>query len=268
MNSPYLQRAKPMLPVPERRFVHAAALAAILFAGCGGVASLTSSAPDEPVVVDAQLNEWGGKLHMLSSGDGLLLGMQNDAERLYLAISTRNPASIGSIMRAGLIIWFDPAGGKENAFGIRFPLGLSMDETGARRLSESAAGDRVRIQRSTQEMEIIGADGQKIRRNKDVIPGVAAAIEADQGVLTYEIEVPLAHASGVLYAIGAEPGQQIGVGVATPEEFVVNVAQQPGFGGLPGGRMSSAEGRGYRGLPSEGLGISTFREWTLVTLAE
>ncbi len=257
-----------MLPAPKTRFALAALTAALLAGGCGGVASLTSSAPGEPVVVDAQLNEWGGKLRTLSSNDGLLIGMQNDDERLYLSLSTRNVESIGSIMRAGLVIWFDPAGGKKQTFGIRFPLGLSTDDTGNRRLSEGAAGDRIRIQRSTQEMEILGADGQTIRRNKDAVPGISAAIEADQGVLTYEIAVPLAPASGVLYAIGAEPGQQIGVGIATPEEFVVNVAQQPGFGGLPGGRMASAEERGYRGLPPGGLGISTFKEWTLVTLAE
>ncbi len=242
--------------------------ATLLAGGCGGVASLTSSTPAEPVVVDAQLNEWGGKLHALNRNDGLLIGMQNDDERLYLSLSTRNVASIGSIMRAGLVIWFDPAGGKKQTFGIRFPLGVSMDDTGNRRLSDDAAGDRVRIRRSTEEMEIIGADGQTMRRNKDAIPGISAAIEADRGVLTYEIAVPLVPASGVLYAIGAEPGQQIGVGIATPEEFVVNVAQQPGFGGLPGGRMASAEERGYRGLPPGGLGISTFKEWTLVTLAE
>lgn len=268
MDISHLQRALPMFPASTKRFTLAALTAALFAGGCGSAVSLTSSAPAEPVVVDAQLNEWGGKLSTLSGSDALLVGMQNDDERLYLALSTRNGASIGSIMRAGLIIWFDPDGGKEQAFGIRFPLGLSMDDTGNRRLSEGAAGDRIRIQRSTQEMEIIGADGQTMRRNKDAIPGIVAAIEADQGVLTYEIAVPLVPASGVLYAIGAEPGTQIGVGVATPEEFVVNVAQQPGFGGLPGGRMASAEERGYRGPPPGGLGISTFKEWMLVTLAE
>ncbi len=268
MDISHLQRALPMFPPSTQRFTLAALTAALLAGGCGSVVSLTSSAPAEPVVVDAQLNEWGGKLNALSGSDALLVGMQNDDERLYLALSTRNGASIGSIMRAGLIIWFDPDGGKKQAFGIRFPLGLSMDDTGNRRLSEGAAGDRIRIQRSTQEMEIIGADGQTMRRNKDAIPGIVAALEADQGVLTYEIAVPLVPASGVLYAIGAEPGTQIGVGVATPEEFVVNVAQQPGFGGLPGGRMASAEERGYRGPPPGGLGISTFKEWMLVTLAE
>lgn len=267
MDRLYLQRAMHAL-FTRKQNLAMTALAAALLTGCGGAAPLTSSAPVEPVVVDAQLNEWGGKLNMISSQDGLLVGMQNDSDHLYLALSTRNAASIGSIMRAGLIVWVDPAGGKEETFGIRFPLGLSMDETGERRLSEGAAADRVRIERSTREVEIIGADGQVIRRHKDSIPGIAAAIEADQGVLTYEIQAPLAHTDGVLYAIGTEPGQKIGVGIATPDEFVVNAAQQPGFGGLPGGRMPSAEGRGYQGLPQRGLGISTFKEWMLVTLAE
>ncbi len=251
-----------------RRTLAIAALATALLAGCGGAAPLTSSAPGELIVVDAQLNEWGGKLKTLSSQDGLLVGVQNDDNHLYLSLSTRNAASIGSIMRAGLIIWVDPAGGKEKTFGIRFPLGLSMDETGERRLGEGAAADRVRIERSTQEVEIIGADGQVIRRHKDSIPGIAAAVEADRGVLTYEIQVPLAHTDGVLYAIGTKPGQEIGVGIATPDEFVVNTAQQPGFGGMPGGRMASAEERGYQGVPQASLGISTLKEWMLVTLAE
>lgn len=267
MDMPHSQHAMHVLFTPKQT-LGITALAAALLAGCGGAAPLTSSAPGEPVVVDAQLNEWGGKLQTLSGQDGLLIGIQNDNDYLYLSLSTRNVASIGSIMRAGLIVWVDPAGGKEKIFGIRFPLGLSMDDTGERRLSEGAAADRVRIERSTREVEIIGADGQVIRRHKDSIPGIATAIEADQGVLTYEIQVPLAHTDGVLYAIGTKPGQEIGIGIATPDEFVVNAAQQPGFGGMPGGRMASAEGRGYRGIPPGGFGISTFREWMLVTLAE
>ena len=74
------------------------ALAAALFTGCGSTAPLTSSVPGEPVVVDAQLNEWGGKLQTLSNKDGLLAGVQNDDNYLYLSLSTRNVASIGSII--------------------------------------------------------------------------------------------------------------------------------------------------------------------------
>ena len=267
IDTPHSQHAMHVLFTPKQTFTFTA-LAAVLLTGCGGAAPLTSSTPGKPVVVDAQLNEWGGKLKTLSSKDGLLTGIQNDDDYLYLSLSTRNVESIGSIMRAGLIIWVDAAGGKEKTFGIRFPLGLSMDETGDRRLGQGAAADRVRIERSTREVEIIGADGQAIRRRKDSIPGIAAAVEADQGVLTYEIQLPLAHTDGVLYAIGTKPGQKIGVGIATPDDFVVNAAQQPGFGGLPGGRMASAEGRGYQGVPQRGFGISTFKEWMLVTLAE
>lgn len=236
--------------------------------GCRSTVSLQSSAPSEPITVDAQLLEWGGTLNDLGKDD-LSIGVQNDDEDLYVSISTRDPRTIGKIMRTGLIVWVDPAGGKARTFGIRFPLGFARSEDGESDLGEGLAANRVRIERSTQEIEIIGENGQTVRRRKDSVPGMSVQVEADERVLTYELQVPLAMREGILYAVNAAPGDEIGIGLSTPDIHDANDAQLPGSGGLPGGRMSSSDGRGYRGMRSGGsFSPEPMNHWMLVTLSD
>ena len=234
--------------------------------GCASTVHLPSSRLDQPVTIDAQLSEWGGKLEGMSR-NAFMAGIQNDDEYLYVSLSSRDPRTIGSIMRNGLIVWIDPTGEQNETLGVRFPLGFASEEARDPNLGEGPAANRVRMERSTSQVAIIGADGQTVLRAKDSVPGLSVAIEADQGVLTYEMQIPLAPAEGVLYAIGVEPGQDIGVGFVTPDAQGMNVAQLPGSGGLPGGRMPSAEGRRHGGpYFGGGLAVDSIEEWAITTL--
>ncbi|MEX0600455.1 MAG: hypothetical protein WD021_04095 [Rhodothermales bacterium] len=238
-------------------------------AGCGSTVALESSTPDEPVTVDASLAEWPGKLQRID-GENLSVGVQNDGDYLYVSMSTRDLRKIGQIMQQGMVLWIDPAGGKAETFGLRYPVGIAGSEDGGRRLSDDMAANRVRIERSMQEVELIAGDGQRSRRSKDAVPGILLHAEVDQSLFTYEARIPLAPGEGIIYAIGTEPGRTIGVGLTTPEMEGQNLAQQPGSGGLPAGTLSSADGRGRYGSQSGRAPISTLpasmSHWLTVTL--
>lgn len=242
---------------------------AVALTGCASALSVESTAPDEPVTVDAALTEWAGKLNSIDNGT-LSVGIQNDGEFLYLSLSTRDARTIAQMMQQGLVVWIDPSGGKQQAFGVRYPIGIQGTEDPQRRLSDDMASNRVRIERSMQEVELIGAGGQSIRRRKDSVPGIEMHAEYDQRVLTYEAKIALAAREGVLYAAGARPGEQIGVGFTTPELEGDYSAQASGEGGLPGGSLSSADGRGRYGPQSRSMEArpSRMSHWMTVTLAD
>lgn len=231
--------------------------------GCGSSVSLQSSQADDPVTVDAQLDEWSGKLQRLD--DGLSVGIQNDDGFLYVALSTRNANTIGRIMQSGLIVWIDPEGGKAQTFGVRYPLGYAADanpEPG-----RGLAANRVRIEQSTQELEIVGEGGRSLRHGKDEVPGLAAHVEADRSVLTYELQVPLGFREGLRYAVDAGPGGTVGIGLTTSQLDAPSDAHLPGSGGLPGGRMASADGQRGAGGRSY-VASASMKHWMVVTLAE
>lgn len=234
-------------------------------ASCRSTAPLQSSAPAEPVTVDAQLAEWAGKLNHL--GNNLSVGVQNDAEFLYVALSTTNLQHISQIMQLGLILWIDPSGAREETFGVRYPIGVVATGGSDGGLGSDPTANRVRIEQSMQEVELMGADGQSSRRRKDSVPGIEMHGEAQDRVFTYEARVPLAAGEGIAYAIGTEPGREIGIGLTTPE-MDEDQRRRLGTGGLPGGRMSSADGRGRYGIygNTSGAGLAPMKYWMVVTL--
>lgn len=231
--------------------------------GCRSTAPLQSSAPTEPVTVDAQLADWSGKLN--DAGGNMTVGVQNDAEYLYVAMSTTDLQKISQIMQLGMILWIDRAGGKEEIFGVRYPIGV----TAVGGLDDDPTANRIRIEQSMQEVELMGADGRGFRRRKDSVPGITMHGEAQDRVFTYEAKIPLAANEAVAYAIGTEPGQVIGIGFTTPE-MDEGMARRLGTGGLPGGNMSSADGRAqygrYRNANSGGP--APMKRWLVVTLDE
>lgn len=242
-------------------------LISLLSTGCKTTASLESSALVEPVTVDAQLEEWAGKLSTIAGGE-LSVGVQNDGEYLYVGLTTSNPQRIAQIMQQGMILWIDPAGGKEKVFGVQYPIGIVTTSGSAGGLTSDPTANRISIEKSMQEIALIGDGGQAFRRRKDSVPGITMHAEASDRAFTYEAKLPLSADEGIVYAIGTEPGRQIGFGLTNPEIEGQGIAQQQGSGGLPSGRMSSADGRSRYGMYRGGGELSTsMRHWMVVTLS-
>lgn len=253
------------------RIIVSVILFGLLASGCRTTASLQSTELVQPVTVDAQLDEWAGKLSSIGGGD-FSVGVQNDGEFLYVGVSTTNGQRIGQIMQLGMVLWIDPEGGKRKTFGVQYPIGIVTTSGSDGGLTSDPTANRIRIEQSMQEIALIGENGQPFRRRKDAVPGITMHAEADQRAFTYEAKIPLAPDEGFVYAIGTEPGRQIGLSLATPELDGQGLASQEGVGGLPGGRMTSADGRGRYGMygmyGGAGAAPPTMNFWMIVSLVE
>lgn len=237
-------------------------------------AALQSVWRDVEIAIDGSHAEWS-ELASFGKGIPFSVGLKNDGTSLYVALTSSDPSVPLLLMRRGLIVWFDAAGGTKKRFGIRYPViegggGPPMRRPGgfgrpggepgrepgrvpgrepgrppgAEEQPTEPAGllfDPAKDGRWAR-LELLGP-GKDDRRSLmlDRTPGIEVRIGRVEGSLVYELKVPLQIDDGHPYAIGARPGATIGIGLETPD---VESGERPprlggfgmgGGGGRPGG---------------------------------
>ena len=81
---------------------------------------LTSGWATGEIAVDGVDDEWVGATTYFEKQD-VTVGLLNDEEFLYVSLVTSGP--VGRLaMATGLMVWFDPDGGTDEWYGIRFPV--------------------------------------------------------------------------------------------------------------------------------------------------
>jgi len=103
---------------PVRTLLLLVTLGLLLLTDCASTASLPAPSRQNEIRIDGQGEDWQGGLTAVESL-GLSIGARHDDEALYLAIATAKPALQMAILRRGLTVWLDPAGGKERRLGLR-----------------------------------------------------------------------------------------------------------------------------------------------------
>ncbi|MFQ5569213.1 MAG: hypothetical protein ACE5G0_06035 [Rhodothermales bacterium] len=255
-----------------------------LVAGCGKKLDLDSTWRDQPITIDGSDIDWQGALQRVDKED-VSVGILNDDTHLYLCLVTGDRALQSQIIGRGFTLWFDPAGGKAKTFGIRFPLGMQ----GQRRAGGSPLDRqdpemrRRRFEASLSELEIFGGgDKESHRLLVADVPGIEVKTTLAMTTLIYELKIPLQPSDEQPYAIGAEVGSAIGIGLETPEIDRDALrerlgGQRPG-GGRGGGLGGRGSGRGGRGFGGRGGGAGRggaqrpqmpgpLKIWTTVGLA-
>ena len=219
------------------------------------------------ITIDGNFDDWKGNAGALEpfGKDPLSIQALNDGTFLYLRLSASEPAVRGQIVRRGLTIWFDPKGGTKKSFGIRYP--MIEDPDGGVRGASRGIGGYGGHRRPTGEggdngsaatpdeseqppdrVDIVGpGKGDEVSLTREHLQGVDVAFTTVQGVLQYELKVPLARSSDNPYAIGAAPESTIGIGLETPRPT------ERSFGGEPGG-FGGGMGGGYGGRGGFGRG--------------
>lgn len=223
----------------------------------------TSVAPQRPtyashwrageVVVDGSASEWEGLTTPVTDLQ-VSIGAANDAEMLHLCLLSDDPGTRELILRRGLIVWFDPAGGTKKVFGLRYPVGtFSVDKprplSRGRAAARDAPPEPIEI---VNRVELLGP-GSDERRSllADKVPGIRVKIGQSGAGMTYELEVPLSWTAGRPYSIGARPGAVVGIGLETPDlEKGVTVTGEPPRGDARG-RGWSVGGGGSGGRAAE-----------------
>ncbi len=210
---------------------------------------------DTEIVVDGVNTEWQGRLSPVKDVP-VSIGFFNDDRYLYFCLTTSDRATRAQIMRRGLIVWIDQGGGKKKDFGIEFPVGMSgmymVEQTGGD-TGEGRDRQAQPLEASKDRLVVLGP-GKNDRRDLafEEAPGIEAKIGESQGVMVYEMRVPLAKTETQPYAIGAKPDTIVGVGLETPEIDRSATPQHMGRGEGGEGGGHGGYGGGHGGYGGRG----------------
>jgi hypothetical protein len=239
-------------------------------AAASGRPSFTSQPRDGAITVDGRYDDWHGHLDPFEAAP-VAVQFLNDGEYLYMRMTASSSAERMQVVRQGFTVWFDPAGGTTKHFGVRYPVvehGSGPDEGRRGVISEPSPGDRI---------DVLGPGKDDARMlTRDHAQGVDAAIRSEEGMLQYELKVPLVKSADHPYAIGASAGKPIGVGLETgpPQQHSFGRGGPGGgFGGGGGGMGRGGGGHGGGGRRGGGGGrgggeaAKPLKGWGLVTIA-
>jgi hypothetical protein len=246
----------------------------IIAAGCGGDLKLDSCWRNVEINIDGDNNEWA-KCATYLEDEGFAVGVMNDADYLYISVSTADREIQRQVMMSGMTVWLDVTNDKSKDFGIRFPLG--MRETDMReRMKQLQDGDdppdRAEMQKQFEQQitemdqfEMIGPHEGNIRLMHAMdSETIAVKLGVINGAFVYELRVPLREHEDYLYGLGVSPGTAIGVGLDSPEIDMGDMRVEMGStgggrgGGMGGGgRGGGGGGGGSRGGGGKGGGSGT-----------
>jgi len=274
------------LKIPRGSTVVGSGLTALVLfmAGCSGFQTvrLESRPPAKPVVVDGQLDDWRGNLYF-SVESQISVGFTNDAENLYVCLSVTDPYKRSQIIGNGLMVWFDAKGGTSRSFGLKFPLGLQPGEMPMRPETQDMRDmpggfpdEELAPEFSTEswvEVEIVTPENEMpLRMKVEEALGLEVKATAPAGTLVYELKIPLRKTPRTPWALGAGPGQSVGLGFESLKSQSRGISRggyagggggrtgmggRPGMGGMGGG---GAYGRGGIQIPED------LKLWAVVKL--
>jgi hypothetical protein len=264
-----------------------------------------SSPRTEPINIDGKFEDWPGNLEPFADRP-IAVQFQNDGEFLYMRLSASDPATRAEILRQGLTVWFDPAGGTKKHFGVRYPVidhaqydsgqgrtggyggggyggygghSGSGGSGGSGTTPPEGGGSSAGTEPSpTERVDILGPGKDDAREmTRDHLQGIEVALRTDQGVLQYELKVPLAKNSDHPNAIEST-AKPIGFGFEAPKPQQSSSSQggRGGGGGMGGyggggmggrgGGMHGGMGRGGGGGGQHGEAAKPLNGWGLVSL--
>ena len=243
---------------------------------------ITSHPPGGVISIDGRQDDWTGPLQTVGK-EPFSVDVANDDRFLYLRLVSSDPGVRRQILRLGLTVWFDEAGGTKKKLGIRYPV-IESGEMSGRGASggfgrgRHSGGDRPPDEESAESAEppdrvdILGPGKDEARSlTREHLQGVEVAVKSEQGSVLYELKVPLQATADHPYAIGSAPGKVVGVGFETPklERPSVGRGAGGGFGGGRGGdRIGGMGGRGgMRGGEREFAPPKPLKAWVTVALS-
>lgn len=249
---------KPHKKITQHRFlIFSIALLSHIFllVGCSSL-EVKSTWREREIAVDGKSDDWLGAMYYLEE-ENISFGLLNDEDYLYICMIAEDRFIRAQVMWQGLTLWFDPDGGKEKTFGIRFPLGRREKGEG-RLMGMREERDQEEFleafEQSLTDLEILGP-GKDLRKRiaVDEAKGIDITLKASTGVLVYELKVPLLHDEQHPYAVGAKAGDLIGIGIEIAkmdrDAIRERMGGRPGGGGIPGGGGGGGRpgGMGMRG---------------------
>lgn len=231
--------------------------AVAVLAGCGKNIQLESRWLDREITIDAYEGEWREALTAIQK-ERFTFGAFNDNDYLYICLMTRDRSLQNQVMGMGFTMWFSPGGKQEDAWGIRYPLGRRasgmslMDNQGI----SSQDGRPQSFDTALDELEIIErGEDNGLRLLLAEAQGIEIKAFGDLDALIYELKIPLRRGENAPYAVGAQAGQEITIGLETQvfdREARMGQRRPDGTGGQGG---IGTGGRGGAGMGGRGGGM-------------
>lgn len=247
-------------------------IALVLFAaGCSssrksqGDELPTSTAPQQPIVIDGSDRDWTRPLPGFSKTENFSYEIANDADNLYVLISTKDPLEQQKIIQGGMTVWVNTRADKSQsgAVGIGYPLDSRNDPD--QNLMNEAQPNRAPKSVTLQDKQAYALYGFG---NSSEVGNFAYADDTDpQGVrvrmdyngtgeLIYEAAIPLktlypGHSASASYA-----AKSVAVGIFV-DGLPPNANVPRGAGGGNGPAIGVGGGLGFGSFGSGGgLGLS------------
>jgi hypothetical protein len=236
----------------------------------------------EAPAVDGKLTEWSAPLVTLGSTP-LSLGVRNDGQFLYVALASSDQATRMMLGAAGFTVWMDPSGKNKKSFGItvppimtgapgmrgRGPGGAPPDQSGQppdwqgttppQGSVGGPGGSKGPAIGTITSIEVLGASKEDKRRLELAYArtiGLDVAARMAEGVLVYELRVPLPVSEAQPYGVKSAPGAIIGLGIETSQPPEPRGGRFGGVGAKSGtgGDPTGGGGGGRGGIPPPGMG--------------
>ncbi len=247
-------------------------LLTFLLIGCGNSKlELNSNWRDREITVDGKNTEWRGAM-LFFEEDNVSVGLFNDENFFYICMIVEDQFVRTQVMRQGFTVWFDPDGGKDKTFGIKYPVGMQASGMGMRRDEQSVERSRQAPRRPMIELEILGRGKDELKKMPIAeAKGIDIIAEFSSGMLVYELKVPLIQSEQHPYAIGAEADSSVGIGLEMSKMERPDMRRQMsggrGGGGPSGGMRGGAGGRGMPGGRGRPQMRQPLKIWAVVQLA-
>lgn len=244
-------------------------LSMLMMSACSSTSYLSQPA-SEDFRIDGMRTEWTGKFQ-IPDGEKFALGISNDANYLYVAISSIDRGFQRQLAVGGLTIWLDVKGGKRENLGIRFkgkmPQRDQKARSGRQRADEwNPLGERL----FDGDLGLIVID---IKAGKRLGPADLLATSSSQDEsLFMEYQIPL-----ILLGDDFDPTRNLGFGIEStierPEMAAGHAGGMAGGRGEMSGDRSSRAGGGRQGGGSRSgapggstMGQSDLELWMKVQL--
>ncbi len=249
----------------------------VLISGCASRVTVQSQRVTQNILINGHDDDWEGQMQIIEK-TGVAIGIRNDDDYLYLALSPLNRGMAMQWMTAGLTVWLDSTGGKNKRFGIHFPIGLSdlgippmimMGMPGERDTKRDNPLEKM-SDRLLEEVEIIGPgkyDKQRIGTKESTT--LQVRLTHNPNGMFYELRIPLQNDPRNVCAINTRPGKNLGIGLETGKMERGRGMPPMGEGGLGGPRGGGRPG-GSRsgGRPPEMERAEPLSVWISTTLSE
>jgi hypothetical protein len=164
------------------------------------------------MVVDGSIADWA---RLVRIDDGPVVAVSNDAATLFLAVAS-NDVLVREQLATGLVVWVDSTARERQTFGLRLE-GLAPRPIAGTTSSVPTNDLSDRVLNPLEEFDLLGPARLQRRLIDDPASvGMALASGVEDGMVVYELQVPLETTGSTPHAVGTKPGGTLALGLETP----------------------------------------------------